>query len=353
MTQAAPPRTDALVRRTRPFAAPNVWRSVFQVVSTVALLGGALFALPWVPWPGRLLAIPLLAGLIIRAFVLDHDCGHGALFPTRAANDAVGRWLGYVSGIAYEAWRAEHNWHHAHQGKLADRGFDHYSSPMTVDEALADPAAAAARIQRVRWATILGIGPVSLLVQRKHFSGWIYSRTGWRWALDRPRVVRGLVRTGVAHGGLHAAVILYAGWASWGLVFVPALLLAGAVGSLLFWVQHNHAKSYWAPDETWSFERVALEGSSYLKLPWPLSWFTAHIGLHHVHHLDVRVPNYRLEEARRALPALAAVAPIGWRDVTGSFRRIFWSPRHARYVSPEELALADASPDARMTGAAS
>jgi omega-6 fatty acid desaturase (delta-12 desaturase) len=324
---------------TRPFARSHNGIAGWQVVSTMAMLAavwvcGALGA-PWPSWP--LLGL-FAAGLIMRLFVLQHDCGHLSLFDRRPLNDGVGRLLACFSGVAYHTWRSEHNWHHAHQGKLSHRGVDGMNSPMTRLEAIADPRRALATARTITPANIGVLGAVSILVLRKRPHEFFQFREGFRWPIpDRDRLVKSIRWTNLGHALLHLGVFLWLGAPAWAALYLLPLALAGVIGSWMFWVQHNFEQTYHAEEADWKFVDAGLQGASYLALPGPLAWFTASIGLHHVHHLNPRIPNYRLEAARRAVPALSALAPLSGEALRRSFTHVFWDEETRRMVPlPEE-----------------
>lgn len=331
-------RADPLVE-TRPYAVGHDGVASWQVSSTLALLlalwtWGALAA-PWQSWP----ALGLLAsGLLVRLFVLQHDCGHQSLFSRRALNEAAGRLLAAVSGVAYHAWRSEHNWHHAHQGKLSHRGVDGMNSPMTREEALADPEKARATARAISPWSVGVLGAASLLILRKRPREFFQFREAFRWPVpDRDRLVKSIRWTNLGHLAVHAGVFAALGALPWLALYLLPLALAGVLGSWLFWVQHNFEQTYYADDATWRFADAGLHGASYLRLPGPLAWFTASIGLHHVHHLNPRIPNYRLEAARAGIPALAARPPLTVSDLRHSFDHVFWDEAAGRMVPlPEE-----------------
>lgn len=327
---------------SRRFATAHSGLAAWQVLSTCTLVAMALVGTA-LPGLLGLMALPVLAGLLVRVFVLQHDCGHLSLFGSRRANDAVGSLLSVVTGVPYEAWRTEHNWHHANQGKLSHRGIDRVNSPMTREEARADPLRAKARAGLIGPVSVFVLGLYSLLISRKRPRGFFPFRPGFRWPLtNRAALVRSVWMTGVAHLLWHATLVASLGGATWAGMVLPAYLLAGGLGATLFWVQHNFERTYHASDDSWQFVDVALRGSSYVRLPQPLRFFTANIGLHHVHHLNPRIPNYRLEEARRAIPALADVAALAWYDFGRCFTHLFWDSAAHRMVNLAE-ALGDAS----------
>jgi omega-6 fatty acid desaturase (delta-12 desaturase) len=269
------------------------------------------------------LLMPAFALLAVRVFVLQHDCGHRSLFSSKTVNDVVGRALAVFTGVAHDGWRLEHDWHHQVTGRLDRRGIDQFNSPMTIDEVRANPTRADAVQKKIRPHTIAWLGMLSLLVDRKRRRGFFIYRPGFHWKVDDRAVRPGLWFNNVAHLALHVGYIAVVGPLAWATAIVPAIIVGGAIGALLFWVQHNFETSVARPGERWSFVEAAVHGSSYLRLPQPLRWFTADIGVHHVHHLNSHIPNHRLEAARAAIPALAAVAPLSATQLRTAFTHHF------------------------------
>jgi len=127
------------------------------------------------------------------------------------------------------------------------------------------------------------------------------------------------------------------GPARWLLVLVPAYVMGAATGGLLFWLQHNFEETYYTDEAEWTWADASVKGSTWLALPALLRWCTASIGVHHVHHLNPRVASYRLEEARRAIPEMAAVKPLTREQFRGSFTHIFWDEEQRRMLSRAQL----------------
>jgi omega-6 fatty acid desaturase (delta-12 desaturase) len=331
---------------SRAFASADdglAWR---QVVVTLGLLVGGVVSARWLAWtPWHLPLVLVLSGLWVRTFVLQHDCGHLCLFSSRALNDRVGQGLAFFTGVPFHAWRTEHNWHHAHQGKLSRRGLDSNTSPPTVAEAIAAPASSRARARIVSLRNLFALGPVGFMVNRKHPRGYLFFKPAFRWPVPDER---GITRSVLVTDAVHLIVVLgfvaNLGLPTFLAAILPAMAMACGFGSWLFWVQHNFEKTYYAPDETWDFVRAAIEGSSYLRLGPLGAWFTAHIGLHHVHHLNVRIPNYRLDAARQGIPELAEVAPLSGRDFKRCFECHFWDADGSRLVTLAELGPLESTP---------
>lgn len=327
-----------LFRASAAFAVSDDRLAAWQVASSLALFVLALAVSAWIePWPFKLLMTLPMTAMVIRLFVLQHDAGHLALFSTRTANDRVGRLLSVVPGIAYHAWRSEHNWHHAHQGKLDARGIDLFASPMTRKEALADPEKARRIAKSVSALSVFVMGGFSLLIARKRPDAFFMFRPAYRHAVpDRERLIRSVWQGDAAHLLWNLFLMAALGPVTWGLVYAPAVLLAGGIGAWLFFLQHHYERTYFEHDDAWRFADAACQGASYMRLPWPLPWITANVGCHHVHHLNPRIPNYKLEAARRAIPELAAVAPLSWHDMRHGFEALFWDEDAKRLLTLEE-----------------
>jgi omega-6 fatty acid desaturase (delta-12 desaturase) len=322
----------ALLASTRPFTRASWAIGVWQSVSTFALVAGA-FALLMVDAPGwvRWAVAPVLGLLLVRVFLLQHDAGHMSLVPGRVGNLVVGHLASVLLGIPFEPFRTEHSWHHKIQGRLDLRGLDHFD-PVTDVEARRDPSS--------RWRGhplhVLLVNIDSLLLRRKLRGAYYMYRRGKR-PPNHDAITVSLWLTSLSHVALHASVMALGGLMAEAALLL-ALLVSAVVGTALMWVQHNFETVLHFEDPAeWSFVRIALEGTSYLRLPQPLRWFTGDAGAHHVHHLNPAIPNYRLEEARRAIPALAAIQPLTFTDIVRCFTHAIWSTEKRRMVKHSSL----------------
>ncbi|MBC7546051.1 MAG: fatty acid desaturase [Candidatus Sericytochromatia bacterium] len=327
-----------IIEASIPFARANDGLAAWQIGSILALFGGSLGLLhvygdqPW-RW---LLILPLTA-VLIRIFVLQHDCGHKSLFRSSRVNDAVGTLLGFITGVAYEAWRSEHNWHHGNQAKLSHRGVDRMNSPMTAAEAIANPANAKLRRDKISIPSIFFLGAVSLVILRKRHTAFFQFRERFRWTVrNGPAMIRSVRLTNGMHLAYLVALAVWLGPLNF-IIALMAMVSAAGCGSLLFWVQHNYEHSHQADDAHWSFIDAGVYGSSYIHLGPLWRYITASICLHHVHHVNARIPNYRLEAARRAIPELAAVASLQASDLRKCFTHVFWDEGSGRMVPHDEV----------------
>jgi acyl-lipid omega-6 desaturase (Delta-12 desaturase) len=277
-------------------------------------------------WITLALAV-VAAGFMVRIFILFHDCCHGSFFASRRANTI----LGYVSGIVtftpFEDWRYSHNLHHATAGDLDRRGVGAIRT-MTKKEYLAAPMRKrlAYRIYRNPFV-FFGPGAALLFLFFQRFSS--------KGAGKRERISVSL--TNLALLIIIAVASLTIGFQRYVLIQLPIILIGGALGLWLFYVQHQFENVYWARPDVWDPLRVALEGSSYLKLPKILQWFSGNIGLHHIHHVRPNIPNYNLQQCYADIPAFQAVKPITIRTSFRTLRLSLYDERQKKMVSFRSL----------------
>lgn len=254
------------------------------------------------------------AGFLLRTYILFHDCTHGSFVPGKRANAWLGRALGLVVYSPFHAWRHSHAVHHATAGDLERRGVGDVPT-MTVAEYRSAPWSKRIGYRLFRNPLVMfGVGPLYALV--------VQPRLVSRGA--RPRIWRSTMGTNLAVVAYVGGLCWLMGWREFLLVQTPTALLAGAAGVFLFYVQHQFEDTYWASSEGWSYDDAALRGSSYLKLPKLLQFFTGNIGLHHVHHLNARIPNYNLQRAHDDHPIFHGVPTLSLWDGFRTVRLKLW-----------------------------
>jgi omega-6 fatty acid desaturase (delta-12 desaturase) len=246
-----------------------------------------------------LLAIPS-AGFLVRTFVVFHDCAHGSLLPSRKANVRVGTVLALFVLTPFARWKHEHAVHHATSGDLDRRGVgDVYT--LTVGEYHAKPWRERLSYRIFRNPLIMfGIGPIFAMIIGPRIVG----------KDARPRMRRSVLATDAVLAVAFGLIFWLLGWRFVLEVWTPAALLAGSAGIWLFYVQHQFEDAYWQSGDGWNYADAALQGSTYLKLPKVLQFFTGSIGLHHVHHLNAKIPNYHLQRAHDSHPVFSTVPTI-------------------------------------------
>jgi acyl-lipid omega-6 desaturase (Delta-12 desaturase) len=312
---------------------PNSARSVLEIAITLGPYV-ALWALAWVVyylgfwWLSLLITVPA-AGFLVRLFMIQHDCGHGAFFRQRLANDWVGRVIGVLTLTPYDFWRRTHAAHHASSGNLDHRGLGDVDT-LTVREYRARSWWGRVCYRLYRHPVVMfGIGPAYLFVLRQRLPIGLL-RGGWRPWIST-------MATNFAIALIVAVLIWFIGVGPFLLIHLPIALIAGAIGMWLFYVQHQFDPTFWARDGEWTLHEAALYGSSHYDLPGILRWFTANIGMHHVHHLCSRIPYYRLPRTLRDHPELRGVSRLTMLQSFRCVRLALWDEGRQRLVSFREL----------------
>jgi omega-6 fatty acid desaturase (delta-12 desaturase) len=329
---AGPPEARGWTRILARYRSPSSARSVIELVITAGsfLL---LWVLMWASldrgyWVCLLLAVPA-AGFLVRLFMIQHDCGHGAFFHHRLANDWVGRVIGVLTLTPYDFWRRTHAVHHATSGNLDRRGTGDIDT-LTVHEYLALSRWRRLGYRIYRHPIIMfGLGPAFLFIVQHRLPVGLM-RVGWQPWLSA-------MATNVAIAAVVATVIWLVGVVPFLIVHLPIMLLASSVGVWLFYVQHQFERTEWARDGAWNLQEAALHGSSYYDLPSVLRWFTANIGVHHVHHLCSQIPYYRLPLVLRDYPELGVTGRLTLLQSFRCVRLVLWDEGLQRLVSFDEV----------------
>jgi omega-6 fatty acid desaturase (delta-12 desaturase) len=310
---------------------PSPGRSIVELAITAGPLV-LLWFLMWATldlgyWVCLLLAVPA-AGFLVRLFMIQHDCGHGAFFRHRLANDWVGRLIGVLTLTPYDSWRRTHAIHHSTSGNLDRRGTGDIDT-LTVHEYLARSRLGRLRYRVYRHPIVMfGIGPAYLFIVQHRLPVGLM-RGGWQPWLST-------MATNVAIAAVVATMVWLIGVGAFLLVHLPIMLLAGSIGVWLFYVQHQFEDTVWADDRGWNLHEAALHGSSHYDLPHVLRWFTANIGAHHVHHLCSRIPCYRLPLVLRDYPELRGIGQLTLVQSFRCVRLVLWDEGEQRLVSFRE-----------------
>jgi omega-6 fatty acid desaturase (delta-12 desaturase) len=314
------------------YAEPRLGRSLLDLATSVVpylgLLVAMFYALRLSVALSLLLVLPA-SGFLIRVFIVFHDCAHGSFLRSRRANQLLGGAVGLLVWLPFRAWRHEHAVHHATTGDLERRGVGDITTHTVAEYRAMSP------LQRLGYrlfrnpVVMFGLGWLLVLLLKPRFVP--------RGA--RPRIRNSVLKTNLALAIVVAAACATVGWRAYLLVQAPVLLVTGAVGIWLFYVQHQFEDTYWQAHADWRFQAAALEGSSYLKLPPVLRFFTGNIGFHHVHHLSASIPNYNLPDAHEQTARLHAVPELTLRDGLRATRLKLWDEQAGRLVTFREARL--------------
>ncbi len=287
----------------------------------LGLIGASVASLWISPWLAGALSV-VAAGFLLRVFIVFHDCAHGSFFKSKRNNALLGAALGVLVCTPFAVWRREHAIHHATAGDLDRRGVGDVQT-LTVDEYRSSPWYERLRYRLFRNPFVMfGLGPL-----------WVVLLGPRVVSLKAPsRLKRSVLGTDLTLIVIVATLCYFIGWQGFLIVQLPALLVSGSVGIWLFYVQHQFEDTYWQSGETWSYDDAALKGSSYLQMPRVLQFMTGNIGLHHVHHLSARIPNYNLQAAHDENAALHSVPTLSLLDGLRATRLKLWDERQRKLV---------------------
>jgi len=324
----------AWVSTLKEFEKPSTLKVTLQLVDTL-IPYAALWALMYLTmrwglpyWATLLLALPAGA-LMLRLFIFFHDCCHGSYLSSELGMKIIGNILGVIVFTPYAYWRYSHGVHHSTAGNLDRRGLGDVWT-MTAEE-----YAASTRFRRLQYRLfrnpfiMFGLGPIySFLIMQR-----IPSHA------SKPSQVVSVLLTDLALAAIVVTAGLTIGVKAYLMIQLPILLLGGAAGVWLFYVQHQFDPSYWERNETWESMESAMRGSSYYKLPRVFQWISASIGLHHVHHLRPRIPNYNLQRCLNEVPELQLPNPLTLGSSLRSVRLKLWDEKRKLLLTFREMAL--------------
>jgi acyl-lipid omega-6 desaturase (Delta-12 desaturase) len=317
----------AIRRFEKPSARKAAWQLSNTLIPYAALLVLMYLTMMWhLPYIITLaIALPASA-LLVRVFIFFHDCTHGSYVASPIGQKIIGSVLGVFTFSCYADWRRSHGIHHSTSGNLDRRGIGDVWT-MTMEEYAASSPFRRLRYRLFRNPFIMfGLGPILsfLISQRLPTPG------------ANRRQIAAVILTDLAIAGIIVAATFTIGIKAYLLIQMPVMLIGGAAGIWLFYVQHQFDPSYWARTEEWESMDAALQGSSYYRLPKVLQWISGNIGLHHVHHLRPRIPNYNLQECVNQTPELQLQDPLLLGPSLRSVRYKVWDEKAGRLLTMKE-----------------
>ena len=311
----------------RPYERPNLSKALWQLTNTfipyiiLCVLMYLSYKAGFSYWITIGLGI-VASGLLVRIFIFFHDCAHQSFFSSRKANTVFGYICGVMTFTPYEEWRKSHGWHHNTAGDLDRRGRG------DVWTLTAEEYRAANTLKRFWYRffrnplVLLLLGPVYLFLV-----SYRYPHKG-----SKRRQSTSVLITNAAIATIILVASLTIGFRAYALIQFPVIFFAGVIGVWLFYVQHQFEGVYWSRHEQWDPTRASLYGSSYYRLPGVIRWFTGNIGLHHIHHLRARVPNYNLQKAYNDTKTYLDVNPLTIRKSIACLHLKLWDEKAQKLV---------------------
>jgi omega-6 fatty acid desaturase (delta-12 desaturase) len=302
-----------------------IWQLVNTILPCLALWVLMFLTLHVSYWLTLALSV-VTAAFSVRTFIIFHDCGHSSFLHSRRANQVIGFFTGVLTLTPNHRWWADHSRHHATTGNLDRYGIGDVWM-MTVED-----------YARSSWARRLWYRvyrhPFFMFIVGPFFIFAVLNRIP-RFSGPR-REIMSVVWTNLALIAIWVTLGLTVGIGSYLIIHIPVLAFSGIAGLGLFYVQHNYERAYWRRGDTHDYAEAALLGSSHLKLPRLLQWFSGNIGFHHIHHLSPRIPNYSLESCHQSLSDLPGVTTIGLRECLQTLSLRLWDDEAQRMISFSE-----------------
>ena len=316
-------------QRLAPYRAAENGRAIFELLITLGpflALWAGIWGLMQAGHYWAVLGFIPAGGLLVRLFIIQHDCGHQSMFSNRKVNDWVGRFIGILTLTPYDHWKRGHALHHAGSGNLDRRGIGDDILTMTVDEYDAASKWERFKYRMYRHPVIMfGVGPAYVFFLHNRLPVGAMKNGVKPWASTL------LTNLGVAI--VYGALIWAVGWKIFVLIQIPTVLVGASIGVWMFYVQHQFDETHWSRTGEWDRENAALQGSSYYDLPKWLMWVTGNIGVHHVHHLSARIPFYQMPRILKAHPELKSVGRLTFLQSLKCVKLALWNEAEQRMVS--------------------
>jgi omega-6 fatty acid desaturase (delta-12 desaturase) len=318
-----------LILATRPFAVDSSAKSWWSMLSTSVLLVAVLSGTLWGFHLAGKIMCSILAGLLmLRLFVIYHDQQHHAILPKSRLAEWMMRVYGVLSLSPSSIWRSSHNYHHKHNSKLRSAHIGSFPV-MTRAEYLKSS-------RSIRFQYLFMRHPLTILF------GYVFV---FLWGMcaypfiNQPREHRDCLISVIVHLCLGVALVYFFGWTALLLTLVVPHFIASAIGTYLFYAQHNFPTVSFYDRAGWAYEKAALESSSFMKTGPVMGWFTANIGYHHIHHLNARIPFYRLPEVFHSLPELRTpkTTSLHIADIVRCLRLKVWDVEAQRMIGLREV----------------
>ena len=313
-----------LLLATKPYAHDSTPRSWWYLLSTAILLGSAFAGTVWsFHWALKAVCSVGAGFLMLRMFVIYHDQQHHAILPRSKTAETLMRIFGVFVLSPSSIWRSSHNHHHNHNSKL--RGAHIGSFPIMTREQFERTSPGK------RFKYLFMRHPLTILFGYVFI--FLFGMCVYPFFNQPSRHWDSLVAF-IVHVALATVVTLVLGWQGLLLTVVAPFFIASAFGSYLFYAQHNFPDVSFSDNAGWTYETAALTSSSYMKTNAFMAWITANIGYHHVHHLNSRIPFYRLPETMESIPELQAAktTSLSPGDIWQCLRLKVWDVAAQRMV---------------------
>lgn len=325
-----------LVKHCAGYQQPVNRKAVMQLFNTLipfsAVCAVMLYCFSTAYWVTALLT-PLASLLLVRIFIIQHDCGHGSFFSSRKWNNRVGRVMSVLTWTPYDFWRKTHNLHHASSGNLDNRGFGAIET-ITIKEyeALDDKLKFWYRIYRNPYILLLFGTPFFIIIGQRIPSAKPFPFCEVKKSVKAEQIKKSVFGLNLSLALIYGVLGFFIGYATLFLTYIPVVIGTAWVGGWLFFIQHQFEDAHWSRQDDWDYHEAAVMGSSYYELPSIMQWLTGNIGLHHIHHLNAKVPNYRLQECMDDCEELSKINRIRFWESLKYAHLALWDEEQKKMV---------------------
>ncbi|MBL7965746.1 MAG: fatty acid desaturase [Prolixibacteraceae bacterium] len=308
------------------YLTPSLGRSIWQITNTFVPYVGLwiliVYSLSVSYWLTAFLIV-LAAGFLVRLFIIFHDCGHGSYFKSQKANRIVGVFFGILAFTPYDKWHNQHMRHHGTVGNLDKRGVGDVWT-MTREEYQASDKWNRLKYRIYRNPLVMfGIGSLYVFL--------IQNRLTKKEMTKKEKL--NVYFTNAALLLIFTVMSFAIGVGTFLIIQLSILYIAAISGLWLFYLQHQYEDVAWFRSKDWNYRTVALKGSSFVKFPKLLQWFSGNIGFHHIHHLNARIPNYYLNTCYREISVFKEVKPVTFLMSLKSLKLRLWDEQIQKMVS--------------------
>lgn len=318
-----------LILATKPFANETRWKSWYYTLSTIAILLGLYAGTVFIPFlPAQILCSVMSGLVIVRLFVIYHDFQHHTILHRSATANALFTAFGVFILAPASIWKRSHDYHHAHNSKLFTASIGSY--PIMTQQKFLESTPAEQRAYLItRHPLTILFGYISMFMVGMSIRSFLSSPS---------RHIDSLLAL-LLHFTAGTLICIYMGWLSLVLLLIMPFFIACAIGAYLFYAQHNFPGVTFRDKEGWCHDNAAMASSSYMLMNPFWKWVTANIGYHHIHHLNSRIPFYRLPEAMAAIPELqeAKTTSLTPAAIIACLKLKIWSPEANRMIGVREL----------------
>jgi len=312
----------AVMKYAHPDLKKSIWQICNSVIPYIFMWYLMYRSLEYSYWITLLLAL-VASGFLIRIFIIFHDCGHRSFFVSKRANEIVGMIMGLFAFTPYYKWHGQHSIHHATSGNLDKRGIGDIWT-MTLEEYQKSSNREKFMYRAFRNPFIMfTLGPVLLILIQNRISTKTMTKSAKINVYFTNLIL--LIMAGL--------IIMLIGIKAYLLIQLPILLIGHSIGIWLFYIQHQYDEVNWERNNKWDYKTSAITGSSFLKVPAVLQWFTGNIGFHHVHHLSSRIPNYYLEKCHNENEFFREVKPIVFFSTFRALTLGLWDEKNRKMIS--------------------